>query len=255
MYSSVPTMRAVLREQRPLGQLLLGRLGHAEVDHLGHRLAVVERDHHVGRLDVAVDDPLLVGVLDRLADRHEQLQPLARRQVVVVAVLGDRHAVDQLHDEVRAAGFRGPGVEDAGDVDVVHHRQGLPLGLEPGDDLATVHARLDDLERDLALHGVRLLGHVDGAHAPFADLLQQLVRADLRAGGFARDEAAVSSSGLRSNVPVAPGATGRSRKLPARSMFVEQVAPAARGAAAVSRAGPVQERGPFRQGRGSPSLR
>jgi hypothetical protein len=46
-------------------------LGHAEVDHLGHRLAVVERDHDVGRLDVAVDDALLVGMLDGLADRHE----------------------------------------------------------------------------------------------------------------------------------------------------------------------------------------
>src|SRR5438477_12326943 len=79
MYSSVPTIGAVLREQGPLGQLLLGRLGDAEVDHLGDRLAVVERDHDVGRLDVAMDDPLLMCVLDRLADRHEQLQALARR--------------------------------------------------------------------------------------------------------------------------------------------------------------------------------
>ena len=31
---------------------------------------------------------------------------------------------------------------------------------------------------------LRLLGHVDHAHAPFADLLEQLVRADLRAGLF-----------------------------------------------------------------------
>ena len=69
---------AELGEQRPLGQPLVDRLGDAEVDHLGHRLAVVERDQHVRRLDVAVDDPLLVGVLDRLADRDEQLEPLAR---------------------------------------------------------------------------------------------------------------------------------------------------------------------------------
>ena len=46
-----------------------------------------------------------------------------------------------------------------------------------------VHARLDDLERDLAAHGLRLLGHVDDAHAAFADLLQQLVAADDSAGG------------------------------------------------------------------------
>ena len=32
-------------------------------------------DQHVPRLQVAVDDPLLVGVLHRLADRDEQLQP------------------------------------------------------------------------------------------------------------------------------------------------------------------------------------
>ena len=82
------------------------------------------------------------------------------------------------------AGFRGPGVEDAGDVDMVHHGQGLPLGLEAGDDLPAVHARLDDLEGDLALHGLGLLGHVDGAHAALADLLQQLVRADHRAGAL-----------------------------------------------------------------------
>jgi len=64
------------------------------------------------------------------------------------------------------------------------HGQGLPPGLEAGDDLAAVHAGLDDLQRDLALHGVGLLGHEDGAHAAFADLLQQLVWADDGARGF-----------------------------------------------------------------------
>ena len=65
---------------RLLGQRLADRLGHAEVDHLRHRLAVVHRDQDVRRLEVAVDDPLLVGVLDRLADLHEQRQPVLRRR-------------------------------------------------------------------------------------------------------------------------------------------------------------------------------
>ena len=39
-------------------------------------------------------------------------------------------------------------------------------------DLPCIHARLDDLEGDLALHGAGLFGHVDGAHAALADLLQ-----------------------------------------------------------------------------------
>ena len=47
-----------------------------------------------------------------------------------------------------------------------------------------VHARLDDLEGHAAADRLRLLGHVDDAHAPFADLLEQLVRADHRAGAF-----------------------------------------------------------------------
>ena len=67
---------------------------------------------------------------------------------------------------------------------MVHHRQRLPLGLEAGDHLPAVHARLDDLQRDAAADRLLLLGHIDDAHAPFADLLQQLVRADLRAGTF-----------------------------------------------------------------------
>ena len=44
---------------------------------LGTGDAVVERDQDVGGLEVAVDDPLLVGVLHGPADQDEQLQPLA----------------------------------------------------------------------------------------------------------------------------------------------------------------------------------
>src|SRR5262245_22400103 len=81
--------------QRLVGQGLPGRLGDAEVDHLGHRLAVVRRDEDIGGLYVAVDDALLMSVLHRLADGDEQLQPLPGRQVVVVAEAGDRPPPDQ----------------------------------------------------------------------------------------------------------------------------------------------------------------
>ena len=100
-----------------------------------------------------MDDPLLMGMLDRLANGDEQLQPLPRREVVLVAVLGDRHASDQVHDEVRPAGRWSSGVQHVGDVGVVHQRQGLPLGLEAGDDLPGVHPRLDELDRHLPLTG------------------------------------------------------------------------------------------------------
>ena len=56
-------------------------------------------------------------------------------ELLLVAVVGDRDAADQLHDEVGPARLGGAGVEDPGDVGMVHQRQGLPLGLEPGDHL------------------------------------------------------------------------------------------------------------------------
>ena len=136
MYSGVPTTAPNPVNSVLLGQRLAGRLGHPEVDHLRHRPAVVQGDQDVGRLEVAVDDPLLVGVLDRLADRHEQLQPLprasagARRSNSVIGT----PLTSSMTKYGRPSGGR-PGVEHLGDVRVVHQGQGLPLGLEPGQHL------------------------------------------------------------------------------------------------------------------------
>jgi hypothetical protein len=64
-------------EEGVLGQLLPRRFGDAEVDHFGHRLAIVQRHQNIGRLDVAVDDAFLMRVLNRLADGDEQLSSAA----------------------------------------------------------------------------------------------------------------------------------------------------------------------------------
>ena len=108
----------------------------------------------------------------------KQFEPLASGEIALVAVFGDRDALHQFHDEVWSAGVRRPGVEDLGDVRVVHHGQGLPFGLEAGDHLARVHPGLDDLQRHATADGPLLLGHEHHAKAALADLLQQLVRPD-----------------------------------------------------------------------------
>jgi hypothetical protein len=46
-----------------------------------HELALVQRDQDVGGLDVAVDDPLLVRVLDGLADLDEEIQSFPGREL------------------------------------------------------------------------------------------------------------------------------------------------------------------------------
>ena len=136
-----------------------------------------------------MDHPLGVGVLDRVADGHEQFQPLPRGQAVVVTELGDRDALDQLHHEERSSIERDPRVVDLGDVRVVHEGQGLALGLEPGQHLPGIHPRLDQLDGHGALDRLGLLGHPDRAHAPFADRFQELVSiSDHQAGGFGRHE-------------------------------------------------------------------
>ena len=68
---------------------------------------------------------------------------------------------------------------------MIHQSQGLAFRLEAGDHLPCIHARFEDLEGDLAPHRLMLLRHEDEPETAFADLLQELVRADHRARGFA----------------------------------------------------------------------
>ena len=104
--------------------------------------------------------------------------------MVFVTVLGDGLTFDQFHHEVRPTTVGRAGIEYAGDVRMVHERQGLTFRLEAGDHLPRIHARLDDLEGYLATDRLVLLSHVHDAHAAFTDLLQQLVRADPHAGAL-----------------------------------------------------------------------
>ena len=69
---------------------------------------------------------------------------------------------------------------------MVHHGQRLSLRLEAGDDRLRVHAQLDDLQRNLAAHGLLLLSHINHAHAAFADLLHEFVTADDSARALVR---------------------------------------------------------------------
>ena len=101
-----------------------------------------------------------------------------------IAVVDDREALHQLHHEVGPAALGRAGLEHPGDVSVVHQRQRLPLRLEPGDDIARVHARLDDLQGHLAANGVPLLGDEDQAKASLADLLHEFIGTDDRAGAL-----------------------------------------------------------------------
>ena len=108
-------------------------------------------------------------------------------KMILVAIIGDFDAAHQFHDEVGPAGVRGAGVKDFGDIRMVHQRQRLAFGFEPGDDAFRVHAQLDDLKRDVPADGLFLFGHINDAAAAFADLLQQFVIGQCGRRAFLRE--------------------------------------------------------------------
>ena len=112
-------------EERLIGQPSLGRFGDPEIDHLWHRHSVVQRDEDVGRLDVAVDDALLVRVLDGVADLAEQFEALAGRKIFPVTIVGDFDAADQFHDKVRTASGEGGAKRGEGRGEREERREGL----------------------------------------------------------------------------------------------------------------------------------
>ena len=156
--------------------------------------------------------PFWCGVVHGRADLAEEREPGVQVEAVGVAILGDRYPFHQFHDEERPAAGRGPGVQHASDVGVVHQRQGLTFRLEAGQDVACVHPALDQLQRHLAADRPDLLGEIDRPHPPLADLLADLVtigddRIDDAGAVVFRlvDSGAVVRGGARRRRGVGPG--------------------------------------------------
>ena len=163
------------RRERLARELGIQQLGDAEVQQLG---CAIGDDEHVGRLDVAVDDQVLVRVLNRGADVPEELQARGGVEPVRVAVVDDRLSFDVFHGEVRPAVRRAAAVEKAGDERVLEAGENLTFVPEAADDAVGVHAALEHLDRDALLERVIVAdAKIHGAHAAVTDLSNQAVRA------------------------------------------------------------------------------
>ena len=103
------------------------RLGQPEVEDLGFSFT---GSFYVLGLEVAMDDPLLVGLFERLRDLQRERKAFSKGKRPGFEAFGERRAGDELHDEgVRlAAGLE---AVDLGDVGVVELREELRFALEP----------------------------------------------------------------------------------------------------------------------------
>ena len=133
----------------------------------------------VSRLQIAVNNCFLMRVLHRGAGLDEKFKAMPHRKLTGVGECRDRFAADVFHHEIGPPALGRAGFEHAGDVGMIHQRQGLSLRFEPRDHLARVHAQLDDLDGDDAMNRRALLGFVNAPHAAFADQRENRVRANL----------------------------------------------------------------------------
>ena len=122
--------------------------GDTEVQQLG---LAVWCNQNVGRLQVAVEDATLVGVLHRITHERRKLDAFVRCQLPCVSVIRDRRADDQLHrDEGRRGVIAGMGGIDMGDSGVLELSQRSRLDLEAPADRGGVESAPQDLHCDRA---------------------------------------------------------------------------------------------------------
>ena len=146
--------------------------GNAEIRHLDH---VVVRDHDVLRLDVAVDDAVRVRVLERFCNLRGIAQRLLRAEHAALReALLERHALDELHDDILRITAVSH-IVHRDDVRLREHGDGVRLRLKAVFQLGILrHLIAQDLNGDIA---VQLMAHglINDRHAAAADDLQDLV--------------------------------------------------------------------------------
>ena len=75
-----------LRINRPFGEPMVRRLGDSKVNHLRNRLTIDLRHENIRRLDIPVNDPFQVSMLNRPTDRDEQLKSFVGTAIRITLV-------------------------------------------------------------------------------------------------------------------------------------------------------------------------
>ncbi len=149
--------------------------GQSEIDDV--RLAVVA-DQDVGRLHITMNEPLFVGIVQRVGDSGDQLDGFPVLEPVLLDLRGEIGPLDVFRHHVTGAVIRAPGIMHRNDVGMIEIGDGagfgeIRLGIfglrdQPG-------VRHLDGDRPVQL---LILRQIDEAEAPFAEQLFDPVTPD-----------------------------------------------------------------------------
>src|SRR5262249_38746560 len=139
--------------------------GHTKVEHLWLS-RLLHKD--VGGLQVAVDDPLVVSVLHRVAHARQQSHASGQIEAMTANVLVQGRAADELHREIRLAVVAKARLVYLGDAGVVQPTEDLRFVRETLTDGRGGEIGANDLEGDSSTRAV-LLRLIDDSHADLGD--------------------------------------------------------------------------------------
>jgi hypothetical protein len=158
------------------------RLRKTEVEHL-HR--AVGADLDVGRLQIPVDDSLLVRRVQSLDDLSGDRQCFAHRYGARREPIGERRALHELEDERRGSGAFFDTI-DGRNVGMVQRREELRFAHEARAVIGCVQPRLlQDFDGDLSFQA-RITPAVDLSHSTGTDRCEDLVGPEAGTGGKTR---------------------------------------------------------------------
>ena len=182
------------RQRRDFAGLPLGfeQLGDAEVEQF--RVAVSTHEH-IGRLDVAVDDPKGVSVRDGAKHFENERNPFADAELSVVAILIDRLAIDVLEHEIRLAVGRDARIDEVRDIGMSDAGEDVGLATESRVRAAETNRQQLDGRESFELT-IATLGEPDDPHPAMADRRNQPVGAD----GSSRELSWRPAAGIASRV-------------------------------------------------------
>ena len=165
-------------DDRPGDRQLFGgkHLRHAKVGDL-HR--AVLRNQQIGRLQVAVNDPHIVRMLQPRTDLHRDLDRLLpRNPPVATQSPGQRVAFHVFHRVVVGLVVIRPALEELDDVGVVQLLECFDLAMEPQDETIFPGQRCRQHLDRRALAGLLMRADIHRPHRASADLAVDQVRSN-----------------------------------------------------------------------------